>query len=237
MYLVLSVVTYTILALGLLLTAAEMVPKIVAQADVNTNSILPPGSKPYGKTYGEWSAAWWQWTTFLPADKNPSNDNTGKYCAEGQTGPVWFLGSTPSGASIRTCSVPSDRGILFPVITNECSTSEYPQYKTESDLRKCAKEQQDKVTSFDASIDGRKIPDLQKYRTESPLFRLNLSKNNIFGTIAGPTNAVSDGIWLLLSPLPPGKHEIRFSSSAVDVTSAAPMNFASIVVYHLNVIK
>ncbi len=25
--------------------------------------VLPPESHPFGKTYGEWSNAWWQWAT------------------------------------------------------------------------------------------------------------------------------------------------------------------------------
>lgn len=234
-YLPLFVATYTI-AFGILLTVPVVIHKVLAEP-INTNGVLAPGSTLYGKTYREWSAAWWQWTTALPTDKNPSNDNTGKYCAEAQTGPVWFLGSTPSGAADRSCTIPSDKAILFPAVVNECSTSEYPQYKTESDLRKCAKEQQDKVTTVGVTLDGKKINDLQKYRTESPLFQLNLPKNNIFGTAAGPTKAVSDGIWLMLYPLSQGSHEVRFSGSAVDVTSAAPMNFAFSVAYHLTVLK
>lgn len=234
-YLSIFVVKYTI-AIGILLIVPVIIHQVLAES-VDTNGVFAPGSTSYGKTYGEWSAAWWQWTTALPSDKNPSNDNTGKYCAAGQTGPVWFLGSTPSGAAERSCTIHSDKAILFPAVTYECSTSEFPQYKTESDLRKCAKELQDKVTAVDVTLDGKKINDLQKYRTESPLFQLNLPKNNIFGTAAGPTKSVSDGIWLMLHPLSQGAHEVRFSGSAVDVTSAAPMNFAFSVVYHLTVLK
>jgi hypothetical protein len=226
---------FTIVCL-ILASVLETLPGAAAQSDI-VNGIFQPGSKPYGKTLADWSTAWWQWSVSVPSDKNPLNDKTGKNCQEAQNGPVWFLGGTFGGSADRTCNIPSDRAILFPVYNAECSTAEYPQYKTESDLLKCAKDQIDKVTSMDTSIDGKKITDLQKYRTQSTLFQLTLPKNNVFGTGPGPTNSVSDGFWLLLSPLSPGSHQIHFSNSAVDFTSSAPMNFASAVTYHLNVSK
>jgi hypothetical protein len=56
--------------------------------------VFQPDSKPYGLTYGDWTARWWQWAYSIPKDTNPAYDDTGKYCAEGQYGPVWFLTGT-----------------------------------------------------------------------------------------------------------------------------------------------
>jgi hypothetical protein len=127
---------------------------------------------------------------------------------------------------------------MFPVYKAECSYAEYSQYKTESELCNCAKDQTDNVISLDASIDGIKIDNLkQKYRVQSQLFDVMFPNNNVFGVSAGPSKAVSDGYWVILQPLSPGRHEIHFSGSAVDFTSTAPMNFATAVKYHLKVSK
>ena len=44
-----------------------------------------------GLTYGDWTAKWWQWAYSVPRNVNPSYDDSGRYCSEGQNGPVWFL--------------------------------------------------------------------------------------------------------------------------------------------------
>jgi hypothetical protein len=230
-------VLLAIILFALALASTTTIPvKVVAQPDLN---IFPLGSKPYGRTYGEWSSAWWQWSVSVPSDKNPStvHDTTGKPCSLGQTGGVWFLPASNGGSADITCNIPSDKAILFPVGIGECSNVEYPQYKTEPELRKCAKDQTDKVTSIDATIDGKKIMDLKKYRAQSSMFQMTLPANNIFGTAAGPTKAVSDGYLLVIPKLSPGKHEMRSSVSILDFTSSAPVNFAATTVYHVSVTK
>ena len=75
------------LALGLLGTATA------ALAGSNGNpGVLPVGSSPHGKTYGEWSAEHWKWTFSFPVDHHPQTDTAD--CSAGQSGPVWFLGGT-----------------------------------------------------------------------------------------------------------------------------------------------
>jgi hypothetical protein len=53
-------------------------------------AVFPANSKPYGLSYGEWTAKWWQWGYSIPKDINPAYDDTGKNCAQKQNGPVWF---------------------------------------------------------------------------------------------------------------------------------------------------
>src|SRR5438874_2855988 len=36
--------------------------------------IHPPNSKPYGLSYGEWSAQWWQWSLQIPTATNANFD-------------------------------------------------------------------------------------------------------------------------------------------------------------------
>jgi hypothetical protein len=71
-------------------------------------------SKPYGLTYGEWTARWWQWAYSIPKDVNPAYDDTGRYCTQGQSGPVWFLTGTYGHPVDRYCTIPFGKAILFP---------------------------------------------------------------------------------------------------------------------------
>jgi hypothetical protein len=209
---------------------------VVAQTtSTAVNNVYPIQSKPFGKSYGEWSAQWWQWAVSIPTNKNPLKDNTGVNCAQGQEGPVWFLAGTFGGVAERTCVIPSEKAIIFPVFNAECSYVEYPQYKTESELRTCAKDQLDKSTNLDASVDGVTIQNLQQYRAVSPQFDLILPNSNVFGLTPGTTQSVADGFWIILQPFPAGKHEVRFSGSSVDFTSSGVINFATEAKYHLNV--
>src|SRR5947209_6336709 len=41
------------------------------RGDQNPGVVHPPCSKPYGLTYGEWSAKWWQWVYSIPVGTNP----------------------------------------------------------------------------------------------------------------------------------------------------------------------
>ena len=58
-------------------------------------SIFPIHSKPFGYTYGEWSAMWWQWLLSIPKSKNPALDSTGANAHINQNYPnVFFLCQT-----------------------------------------------------------------------------------------------------------------------------------------------
>lgn len=105
--------------------------------------------------------------------------------------------------------------------------------KTELDLRKCAKADQDKATNLQVTVDGLAIPDLKKYRVQSPLFNMTLPNNNALSLPPGNTQAVSDGFWILLKPLAVGKHTIHFSGSLIDFTATGPLNFVSDAKYDI----
>jgi hypothetical protein len=210
------------------------VVKSVGADNINPQ-VFSIDSKPYGMTYGQWTAKWFQWLMSIPLADNPAADDTGKNCGQKQEGPVWFLPGTAGGKAERTCAIPAQKAILFPIISAEYSYKEYPNLKTESELRKGVVLNQDKVTSLEASVDGMQLKDLRKYRVQSPLFDATFPKNNLFGVSAGPTQAVADGFWILLQPLSPGKHDIHFKGAEVDFTSTGTNSFATDVTYHLNV--
>lgn len=211
---------------------------ILAQTSSGTSNnpmIYPPDAKPYGKSYSEWTTEWWKWFVSIPNDDNPINDQTGQNCAVGQNGPVWFLVGSGGGEAERSCEVPAGKAILIPAIIVECSYAEDDSLKTEADLRTCAKSDQDQVTDVSATIDGTELSDQQVYRVDSPLFDVTFPNNNVFSAAEGPTQAVSDGFWVFIKPLPPGKHDIHVKGLMVDYTVTAPINFVEDSAYHLTV--
>jgi hypothetical protein len=195
--------------------------------------VYPINSKPFGLTYGEWSAKWWQWGLSIPIKDSPIVDETGAKCAVGQNNSnVWFLAGHGGGEVTRACSIPAGKAIFFPVINVECDYTS-PNLKAESDLRKCAKDDQDKVTNLHATVDGVAIPDLKKYRVQSPLFNMTAPKDNVMGIPEGTTEAVSDGFWIFLKPLSSGKHEIHFTGSLADFTATGPLNLVEDAKYDI----
>jgi len=198
--------------------------------------VFPPESKPYGLTYGEWTAKWWQWAFSMPEPINPMIDDTGRNCANNQTGPVWLLAGTGGGAVSRECTIPSDKGILVPIINVACDSATEPTLDTEAELRACAKADQDTVIGKEITVDGLNVGNLDRYRFQSPLFNLTYAENNIAGVAPQTAKAVSDGFWILLEPLSPGIHEIHFKALLGDLTATGTMNFALDVTYLLTVV-
>lgn len=200
----------------------------------NAVDLFTTESSPFGTSYGNWTARWWQWALSMPQDVNPVGDRTGEYCAQNQGGPVWFLAGTFGGSAERSCTIPEGKALLFAPINVECSYAEFPDLKSEVDLRECAKSGQDIVTELDVTIDGVKVENLQDYRIQSPLFNLTLPEDNVFGLPATTTEAVSDGNWVFLKPLPAGNHTIHSKGVSVDFTTTGTTPaFVSDVTYHL----
>lgn len=203
---------------------------------IASQDIYPINSKPYGLSYGEWSAKWWQWVMSTPGKDNPVTDETGEKCRVGQNDTnVWFLSGTGGEKASRVCTIPSGKAILFPIINVECDYISNNSLKTESDLRQCAKDDQDKVRNLQATVDGINIPDLKSYRVQSPIFNVTLPRDNYGGYPAGHTQVVSDGFWILLKPLPVGNHEIHFVGTLVDYTATSPLNFVSDAKYNITI--
>jgi hypothetical protein len=223
-----------------ILNGQSGIPFTHAQEDGGNSgnvAIFPPDAQPYGLTYGEWTARWWQWAFSMPEADNPSVDDTGQNCANNQSGPVWFLAGTFGGAVTRECIIPSDKAILVPIINVECDSATDPAFDTESELRSCAKADQDTVITKEITIDGINIDNLDSYRFQSPLFSLTFPENNIAGIAPQTATAVSDGYWVLLEPLPPGTHEIHFKAALGDPTAIGTTNFALDVRYLLTIVE
>src|SRR6185503_2388565 len=114
-----SIFTMELLPALLATAALALGTSLSAQADkakLQIPHVFPPSSAPYGKTFGEWSAAWWHWATAAPVASNPIADQTGQNATLGQSGKVWFLAGNLGGTTERTVTVPSNKALFFPLI-------------------------------------------------------------------------------------------------------------------------
>lgn len=134
--------------------------------------ILPPQSRPYGHSYGEWSALWWRWVNGIPFDQNPVADPSGAWAATGQSGPVWFLAGNFGGVTTREVEVPAGKALFFPIINSVWITTCAGEPRTLEGIRALPY-----VTPFinaasglAVELNGVPVTDLGRYRAESPLF-------------------------------------------------------------------
>ena len=199
--------------------------------------VAPLTSNPYGKSYGEWIAAWEQWIEAIPLGVNPANDPDGSQCAINQAGPVWFLAGTFSGSASRNCTIPAGKAIFFPLDVYfddyPCPDPNFrpaPGQSLEAFLLADAKTFVDPVNELEADLDGRVFKDLFSYRVQSRLFPFTaaISLKDLDGCVTGsPQLAVADGYWLLLEPLSRGEHTLHFR--------AASPAFSMDITYHLTI--
>jgi hypothetical protein len=188
-----------------------------------SNLVYDIDSNPFNVSYADWTEKWWQWTYSIPWDRNPSYDDTGKYCSENQSGPVWFLTLAYEHPVTRTCDIPENTALLITILNSECSYAEFPLLKTEEELRECAKSMQDLVIGGNASFNKVTIPNSEIYRVQTDLFNFTLPENNILNLTSQTTQAVADGNWLFLKPLPIGTHELKVKGD-VNATSTIEIN-------------
>jgi len=229
------VVVAVVLGLGLAMLA---IPSVMANNNNNQGpKVIDPDSVAYGRTYGEWSAAWWQWTFSIPVGGHPLFDNGD--CSVGQSGPVWFLGGKfcPSGqvctgSATRSCSVPADKALFFPILNTEDSAPEEPNWGcgnmfppllagSIAEMRQCVAFFFDGINNLKAEVDGKSIHNLQKdFRVQSVEFEVTFPDDNVLTAIGeGPFTAgkyspvVDEGVYLMLPPLSPGRHTLHFKGS------------------------
>ena len=205
--------------------------------------VLPIDSSPYGKSYGDWGAAWWSWALSFPADRNPLLDPTGEFGSQGQSGPVWFLAGTGGGTVERTLTIPAGKGIFFPMLNviNDypCPDPDFqpaPGQTLEEFLTEGAVFFVDHATELALEVDGVALRNLFAYRATSGLFIFtgDPSMTVVDPCITGePQPAVSDGFWIMLPPLRPGQHTIHFVSKSEFPEFG--FEFGVDVTYHLTV--
>ena len=247
----------------LICTLASPAP---ANDDEGHPHIVSPKSKVGGLTYGEWGAAWWQWllpippcsTGVNPADPTqcagtpaPNLDLTGDQCGVNQPAfgqdKVWFLAGTayPTsvfGAPTRTCTVPANTHIFFPIINviddwpcpKAFNFNPPPGRSLQDFLTKDADTITKGVTELSVEVDGVAVKHPFKYRATSPLVGFTADPGWAFNDpciLEEQQVGVADGYWIMLRPLSKGHHTLHFRG--VNTLFAPP--FETEVTYHLTI--
>lgn len=216
----------------------------VAGAAFAAPTVVKPTDLYAGMTYGDWSAAWWQYAIQTPYEKIFTDDTSATFdCASGQSSaPVFFLvgGGSEYITALRTCTVPRGKAILFPIINAECSTLEPLPWRGENEyaLRTCASSFGNATItdSLKVTVDGAPLQNLKNTRVQSPVFTFKSPDANSILGMAGTGLSASDGYWVLLNPLSPGKHKIHFEGAgeASNINGQPYINFQN-VTYELTV--
>lgn len=189
----------------------------VTTTEYNQVQIFTETDKPYGKTYGAWTAKWWQWIYSVPSEFNPLLDLTGEHWKRGQpSSDVWFLvgifGEVQKTFPLRKIEMESGRSILFPVLNCEANNLEFPE-KTHDGLAKHVVDDINTVVKKDCTVNGKRVSPVL-IASDPTIFSLRIAKNNALGLKnTGLTVAAAYGYWIFLKPLPKGKHNICFEGS------------------------
>jgi hypothetical protein len=177
--------------------------------------VFPPDARPHGRSYAEWSAAWWTWNMEHPVAGHPSIDDPAFDVTSGQSGNVWFLatpvafGTATPPALTRTITIPRGTALFIGTLAGEMSSNEGAT--TEAEQREIANFQADRITDLTCTIDGKSV-DLAAHRAESPQFSFTAPDPWIFSpSPAGVGTAVGDGYYLFVKPLAVGQHVVRYT--------------------------
>ncbi len=200
----------------------------------SSGQVLPPSSLPYGLSYQEWSAKWWQWSLGQSTNHFQLVGEPG--ICEGPASRVRFLaGAYGFGLNSISNHVTISAGtplfltVLSLVADNTaCPVSAFGSL-TGDQLAAEVAGGWNLATLTTCTIDGVPVagmddPTNSVYNVVSPPFSYTIAEHgNMLGIIEGEScipggttiyPAVADGLYLMLAPLSPGRHTIHFVGMA-----------------------
>jgi hypothetical protein len=185
-------------------------------------SFFTKDCRPYGETYGSWTVKWWKWWFSIKRNRNPAIDKTGIYANQKQSKPTWFLAGTWVSEDRmhphRKCSIPNGVSILFPVINCEENPLEYPDLKSDDEMKMRMmmsdrlQADMDTVSKFECFVNGKEItPEFVK--SDPEFFIIKIRGDMAENKKGGETLMTASGYWIFLKPLPEGNYHINFEGS------------------------
>ncbi|HUD82234.1 MAG TPA: hypothetical protein VMQ67_01975 [Candidatus Saccharimonadales bacterium] len=192
--------------------------------------VLPPSSLPYGYSYEEWSAKFWQFN-LGQSSEHYALLGVPDICS-GPASKVRFPGPNIIGGDaihIETnhITMPAGTPLFFPVFclwqdNGNCPLSAFGT-NTAVELAAIDEQNWSAVTETSCTIDGVSVDGMEDptnsiYHVISPPFTYTTAeKDNVLLTIGATCvpgdfsiyPAVADGVYVMLAPLKPGKHTIH----------------------------
>lgn len=200
--------------------AAAVYFAVISASSGQTSITISPDQTVADRSQAEWSKGWWQWAGSFDYADSPVADRTGSNCHLKQKGPVWFLAGTyETVRTVRTCSVPRDKYIFFPLINYVVMPG-----SEKSSCPSCcasfagkAKAITDDPSLLVLDLDGHRIEGLVKYRQAT-------TECFDMGALAEPKYrvfpAAANGYYVMLPPLSPGKHVLNFGGMLPSISQA-----------------
>lgn len=229
-----SILEFGALALLVAATACDHGPVVTQDTEAGEHA------------YRELSQRWLEWVAGQPWSTGPVNDSTGEQCASEQSGKVWLLAGTSGGAAERTCEIPRNKYVFFPL---ENIWSAPPP-----ELVDTPEEEAEFIESFEVffpewragtcsltlRLDGEDLlGDTEALDEETWVsilepFEVELDEDNFGGegSLGGTRTALIAGHWALLRPLEPGDHVLEFGGAICD---GEEVYFETSVTYTLHV--
>jgi hypothetical protein len=169
-------------------------------------TVVPAGSTIEGKTIGQWTADWWNWSGSI--NGNVFADATGALAEQNQSGPVFFVAGTQGGAAVtRDFDVPAGKYVLFPLVNWIVANGADPGFASTAEEAEALTTGTIDPAQLFATIDGIDVADLASHRERSPI---NFTYTAVEGSPSFPpgtyTDANSDGYWVMLTPSPAPIH-------------------------------
>lgn len=180
----------------------------------------------------------------------------GRFCETGKSCPA-------PGTVVRSCTIPKGTALLIPIVNAEDSLVEETElaafYGTTPNLtidsmRNLLAGFLDTVTNLQLEVDGIPVQNLKEnFRVKSPVYDFTLpepfyngdqdKRNNVFTAIepgsypAGTyySQAVGDGFYVMLKPLPVGPHTIHFSGTFPNDPQNPDDDFTISMTYNISV--
>lgn len=181
------------------------------------NPVVPPQEPVHGRSQAEWSRLWWQWAASFEVQDSPVADPTGALCAGRQDGPVWFLAGTfGTQRTVRTCTVPQGKHLFFPLI-NYAVMPTPNAYTSCASVRDTAAKMTDNPAALVLDINGKRITGLQAHR-QAPAQCFDMGARTGGRVRMAPSAA--NGYYVMLKPLPRGRHVLNFGGALPDMRQA-----------------
>jgi hypothetical protein len=177
---------------------------LAGAAYAQQNILVPPKQSIAGTPQVDWSYKWWQWAFSFDRVRSPVADQTGAMCASRQSGDVWFLAGTyGTKRVVRACTVPFGKTLFFPLIN-------YVAFRAEQSTEPCmslaarASALVNEPSALILEVDGKRYENLSRHRLATPCFSVVPGEK---------PDAVSDGYYVAIQPLPRGKHILNFGGA------------------------
>lgn len=167
---------------------------------------LPADALVQGISQSKWSEHWWQWAGSFDVAHSPVSDQTGEFCGLKQKGPVWFLAGTyGTRRTVRTCKVPKDTYLFFPLI-NYVVMQHHDTPGACMSATLTAARITNEVSGLLLDLNGKRTDNMAAHRQATGCFNV--------GSLATPPATIypsaANGYYVMLNPLPPGKHQLNF---------------------------